>query len=379
MSTTLHVVGLADSGALNKDSEKDNLSKIFRFCKVFKNHPKYRVVYYGHNESNTDALEHVGVTSDEVLFSAYGKNLDTSQSSVFDLAHQVFGANVEREIGSRKSSGDFIAVFDRFGCEVANKINADGSLLVVEPAVSTTEAYSYFRCYEAYALKAGAMGKEQVNENDPKWYWRIVPAYYNVTDYACKAKENWGVCIVNNSSPWGVQQALAASSKAGLKLKIYGKLNLQQLGISSWPAHVEYFESADRSLKIDLLSKARCGFAIDLNWDSSSAQVVEMMLSGCVPITSDIGATTEYVLDDLNGFRCNTLRDMLRGIKNIENIHTGKMIAFARDNFSMPVAAHRYNRVFSDFSNVIEKSGWFEEKLDFASCSLGLNYQALYT
>lgn len=98
---TLHVLGLPHT-VTAKDSLCETTQKIFRFCKMFENHPEYRVIHYGHNRSSTSAAEQVNVTSDEVLSSTYGSVLETENKEYYDLAHRVFRSNAIREILKRK-------------------------------------------------------------------------------------------------------------------------------------------------------------------------------------------------------------------------------------------------------------------------------------
>ena len=111
---TLHVLGLPHT-VTAKDSSCETTQKIFRFCKMFENHPEYRVIHYGHNRSSTCAAEQVNVTSDEVLSSTYGSVLETENKEYYDLAHRVFRSNAIREIRAREPAGVARAIVDGDG------------------------------------------------------------------------------------------------------------------------------------------------------------------------------------------------------------------------------------------------------------------------
>ena len=374
---TLHVLGLPHT-VTAKDSSCETTQKIFRFCKMFENHPEYRVIHYGHNRSSTSAAEQVNVTSDEVLSSTYGSALESENKEYYDLAHRVFRSNTIREIRSRKRKGDFLLAFNLDAKGVSDEVNVDGDMLVVEPSVTSAEAFSFLRCYESYPLKAAFAGTEGVSKEEPRWYWRVVPRSFDLENYRSQGKENWAIYIVDSLNPWGLSQAVQACERAGMKLKVCGTVDLATLGATEWPENVEYLGEISSATKAELLSRAYCGFLMSLRWEPFGPAVVEMMLSGCVPITADLGAMTENIIDGLNGFRCNSLRDMVRAVRLAEKIDRSRMMTFAANNFSIGAVRAKYLRAFSDFELVLNGEGWLDKSETTDCVPLGLDYKALY-
>ena len=374
---TLHALGLPHT-VTAKDSLFGTTQKIFRFCKMFENHPEYRVVHYGHNKSITSAAEQVNVTSDEVLSSTYGSALESENKEYYDLAHRVFRSNAIREIRSRKQRGDFLLAFNLDAKGVADEVNVDNDMLVVEPSVSSADAFSFFRCYESYPLKAAFAGTEGVSKEEPRWYWRVVPRCFDTEGYYSQSKEKWALCIVESANPWGLSQAVQACEEVGINLKVCGTVDLKTLNATEWPANVEYLGEISTKERTELLSKAYCGFLMSLRWEPFGDAVVEMMLSGCVPITADLGAMTECIVDGLNGFRCNSLRDMVRAIRLTDTINRSKMMTFAANNFAMGAVRPKYQRAFNDFTAVLDGQGWLDKSEQSFSVPLGLDYRALY-
>jgi glycosyltransferase involved in cell wall biosynthesis len=374
----LHVLGLPNTITCSGNESCPITQKIYNFCSVFHNNTKYRVIHYGHNQSNTPAAEHVSVTSDEVLLAAYGTNNPAAVGSYTDLAHSIFYANTAREVSVRKQPGDILLAFSASVMPVAEQLGRGNDIIVAEPSVNSAEAFSFFRCYESYPLKAAFAGTEGVSKDDPKWYWRVVPPSFAIEKYVSHPKESWAVYVASNPHPWGIAQAIDACGKAGLHLKVCGAVDHEALNLPEPPKHVQYLGEVSEEQKRQLLSKAHCGFLMSLRWEPFGPEVVEMMLSGCVPITTDLGGMTEYIVDGLNGFRCNTLRDMLRAIKKAGNIDQNKMRSFAVVNFSRQAVLPKYERAFEDFANVLDGRGWFDEQELLAGHPLGLDYRALY-
>jgi hypothetical protein len=86
---------------------------------------------------------------------------------------------------------------------------------------------------------------------------------------------------------------------------------------------------------------------------------------------------TEYIVDGVNGFRCNTMGDMLRAIRLVDTIDREKMIKFTKDNFSLEGVKPKFERAFQDFSDVYNGMGWYEDH-NRPLTGLGLNYRSLY-
>lgn len=135
---TLHVLGLSRT-VTSKTSECETTQKIFKFCKIFENHSKYKIIHYGHNKSSTAAQTHVNVTSDEVLYSVLNAADDEFSQGYYDLASRVFRNNAIREILARKAKGDFVLAFDVEAKGITDELNHNNDLVVMEPSVSGAE------------------------------------------------------------------------------------------------------------------------------------------------------------------------------------------------------------------------------------------------
>jgi glycosyltransferase involved in cell wall biosynthesis len=126
------------------------------------------------------------------------------------------------------------------------------------------------------------------------------------------------------------------------------------------------------------MARAKFGFLLSTYWEPFGGTAVEMMLSGCVPITTDFGAMTEYIVDGTNGFRCNTMGDILRAIRSVYSIDRSRMVNFALENFSLAAVRPKFERAFADFRDIWDGGGWYEDHNRPLGAGLGLNYGALY-
>lgn len=356
--------------------------KVLKFCEMFKDSTEYRVIHYGHPDSQTAAHEHVNVTSNDVLERTYG-NYDWRRNqfrhSSSDLAHQVFNATAGAEILKRKQRGDLVLAFwagTKAACDITN---AGGDLIVVEPGIGSGWAFAQFRCYESYPLKAAYAGTGGVSHCDPKWYYRVVPNYFDVQNFdATQPREDYALFIGRLGTNKGLHIAIDACKRMGVRLKVAGQGGPEGIGLTEWPDHVDFIGYADVETRKQLMARAKFGFLLSTYWEPFGGTAVEMMLSGCVPITTDAGAMTEYVVDGLNGFRCNTMGDILRAMRQVDSIDRKRMVAFAEANFSLDAVRPKFERAFADFRDIWHGAGWYEDHGRPLGTGLGLNYSALY-
>lgn len=379
--TTIHALGLPHT-ITNKDYVACAFTqKVRKFCTMFKDDPNYRVIHYGHDKSETDAVEQVNVTNDEVLEKAYGGydwKKNQFKHSRGDYAHSVFNAYAAKEILARKNKGDLVLAFwggVQEGAELANK---DNDLVVIEPGIGSGWAFAQFRCYESYPLKGAYVGTDGVAVCKPQWYWRVVPNYFDTTEFeSSPSREEYALYIGRIGQNKGLDLAIDACKRMGVKLKVCGQGSAKDVGLPDWPDHVEFLGYADIALRKELMSKAKFGFLLSIYWEPFGGTAVEMMMSGCVPIVTDVGAMTEYIVDGVNGFRCNTMGDMLRAIRLVDTIDREKMMRFTKDNFSLEGVKLKFERAFQDFSDVYNGMGWYEDH-NRPLTGLGLNYKSLY-
>ena len=356
--------------------------KVRKFLTMFKDSKKYKTIHYGHEDSVTDAHEHVTVTDNAILNASYGEynwRKGFFKHDRSDLANRVFNTRVVEEVSKRKKKGDLLLVFWAASDNAAKEINKDNDILVVEPGIGCAYAFAPFRCYESYPLKAAFMGTDKVSKCNPEWFWRVVPNYFDLNDFESKPKrEPYAVALGRIGSNKGTHIAIDACARMNIKLLIAGQGDASNLGLKEWPEHVQYIGYADKATRKKLLSEASFSFLLSTYWEPFGGTAVESMLSGCVPICTDAGAMTEYIVDGVNGFRCNTMGDILRAIRLHETINRERMIKFAQSNFSLDAVRPKFERAFNDFEDVFHNSSWYVDHNRPLECGLGIDYKHLY-
>ena len=382
MPTNIHCLGVPHTVTHPDYSACAFTQKVLKFLKMYKDDPNYKTIHYGHPDSITAAHEHVNVTNNDILQQTYGgydwrKNQFRHDSG--DLAHKVFNAWASKAILERKKRGDLVLAFWGGTSTAAIEANKDNDLIVVEPGIGSAGAFAKFRCYESYPLRAAFVGTNGVARCYPEWYWRVVPNYFDLDNFnPNQEREDYALYIGRIGTNKGVDIAIQACATLGIKLKIAGQGAPYDLGLKDWPSHVEFVGYADIAKRKELMGKAKFGFLLSTYWEPFGGTAVEMMLSGCVPILTDVGAMTEYCVDGLNGFRCNTMGDILRAIRLVDTIDRKRMVQFAQDNFSLENVKPKFDRAFDDFRDVFNAKGWYEDHNRPLNVGQGLNYKALY-
>lgn len=380
--TTLHCLAVPHTVTSPEYNACAFTQKVLKFLKMFKDHPEYETIHYGHPESVTDAGEQVDVTSNEVLERAYGSydwRKEQFKHDRNDFAHQFFNQAAGIEILKRKKRGDMVLSFWGGTQGASDAANKDKDLIVVEPGIGCGWAFAPFRCYESYPLKAAFVGVGGVSRCNPDWYHRVVPNYFDPSNFeSSNERQDWALYIGRIGVNKGLDIAIDACKRMGIRLKVAGQGGPDAIGLSDWPDHVDFIGYADIETRKQLMRDAKFGFLLSTYWEPFGGTAVEMMLSGCVPVCTDSGAMTEYIVDGVNGFRCNTMGDILRAIRSVDTINRNKMQAFALANFSLDAVRPKFERAFSDFRDVWNKQGWYEDHNRPMETGVGLNYAPLY-
>jgi glycosyltransferase involved in cell wall biosynthesis len=348
---------------------------------MFKDSSEYRTIHYGHPDSITAAHEHVNVTSRDILQETYGDydwRRNQFKHSSQDLAHRAFNLIAGEAIKRRKKKGDIVLAFWGGTQEATHIANADKDLIIVEPGIGSGHAFAPFRCYESYPLRSAFVGTDGVSYCNPKWYWRVVPNYFDTRNFdPTQKREDYALFIGRLGTNKGLDLAIDACKRMGVRLKVAGQGGPEGIGLKEWPDHVEFIGYAGIEERKELMAKAQFGFLLSTYWEPFGGTAVEMMLSGCVPICSDMGAMTEYIVDGVNGFRCSTMGDILRAIRIGYRIDRSKMVAFARANFSLDAVRPKFERAFADFRDVFSGAGWYEDHNRPWTVGYGLDYSPL--
>jgi glycosyltransferase involved in cell wall biosynthesis len=162
----------------------------------------------------------------------------------------------------------------------------------------------------------------------------------------------------------GLLEAILISKKAGEQLIFAGVVDNFQ------PESVDYFENiikplidnkqikyigpADLDTKNKLLGNAKA-FLYPLSWEEPFGMVlVEAMACGTPVISYNLGATSEIIQNNVNGFLIESPNDAINAIKNISKIKRINCRKHVEQNFSPIAAAKKHLEIYKRELNRVQ-------------------------
>jgi glycosyltransferase involved in cell wall biosynthesis len=352
-----HILGLPHTVSSKEYNACAYTQKVVKFGKMMKARG-HTIIHYGHEDSDLICDEHVTVTTNKDLEIAYGtydwrKNFFKFDTN--DHAYQTFYKNAIREVGLRKQKNDFILPF--WGHGVRPVCDAHPDLITVEPGIGYAGGHwARWKIFESYAIYHAYYGLEAVGTCKQDWYDAVIPNYFDSDDFEYKEnKEDYFLFLGRVYSGKGVDVAIQATERAGVKLKIAGQ-NPENL---TFPAHVEFLGYADVEKRKQLMANAKGAFVASQYVEPFGGVQIELLMSGTPTITTDWGSFTENNIHGYTGYRCRTMEQFVWATKNIDRINPKNCRQFA-ENFTLDKVATMYEEYFQMVLDVYTGNGWYE-------------------
>jgi glycosyltransferase involved in cell wall biosynthesis len=329
--------------------------KVLKFCEMMVKRG-HEVYHYGHEDSNLVCTEHVSVISRETYNRLYGTEYHRTKFFKFDQndeVYQEFYNNTPPEINKRKKPGDFLLPFWGWG----NKPVCDAlpDLITVEPGIGYACTFAPYRIYESWAILHASIGfeKAQIVGSIP-YYHTVIPNYFDPKDFEFnKNKKDYFLCLGRISKAKGVDFAIQITEKIGARLVIAGQGGPEDLGLTEWPAHVEYVGYALLEKRKELMKNAKALFILSTYLEPFGGAMVESLFCGTPVISSDFGCFVENNLHGITGYRCRTFGQMVWAAQNIDRIDPQACLNWAQ-NFSVDRIAPMYEEYFQSIHD-----GWY--------------------
>lgn len=338
--------------------------KVVKFCKMMRARG-HTIIHYGHDQSNVDCDENVGVTNDAVLSAAYGDHdwrANTFKYDLKDTAYAHFYEHAIREVGLRKQKGDFLLCFWGWGHKAIADAHPD--MLVVEPGIGYPGGiFAPYRVFESQSIMAAWFGMKAVSgPGHFSWYDAVIPNYFDLNDFDYNEdKDDYFLYLGRVGEHKGVHVAIQTCQEIGARLKIAGQGSIQAMGYATTPPGVEVVGYADVETRRQLMSRARGQFVCTLYGEPFGGVQIESMLSGTPVISTDWACFGELNLHGVTGYRCRTFEQLTWAARNIDQINPKNCRDWAAKNFSFDKVAVMYEEFFYSISRVHDGSrGWYE-------------------
>ena len=356
-----HALGIPHTVTSKEFNACAYTQKILKFSKMMTQRG-HEVIHYGHEDSDLICTEHVPVLTNDDFNKSYGSHDWRKTFFKFntnDHAYQTFYRNAIKAIGQRKKKNDFILPF--WGSGVRPICDAHPDLITVEPGIGYAGGHwARWKVFESYAIYHAYCGMEAVGTCKQDNYAVVIPNYFDKEDFNfCDQKEDYFLYLGRVYSGKGVDIAIEATLRAGVKLVIAGQ---KEEGYDL-PDHVTYVGYADVPARKKLMAKAKASFLPSQYVEPFGGVQIENLLSGTPTITTDWGSFTENNLHGITGFRCRTMGDYVDAIKNIDWINSYDCHRWGK-NFTLERVAPMYEKYFSDVMDVYTGDGWYAKGND---------------
>ena len=364
MKFRFHVLGIPHTISNKEYVACAFTQKVVKFCKMMKARG-HTIIHYGHDQSQVDCDENVGVTNDAVLDRAYHGHdwrANTFKYDTNDSAYKHFYKHAIDEIKHRKQPGDFLLCFWGWGHKPIADAHPD--MLVVEPGIGYPGGvFAPYRVFESQSIMAAWFGMTAVSgPGHFSWYDAVIPNYFDLDDFDYSAdKEDYFLYLGRIGEHKGVHIAIQVCQAIGAKLKIAGQGSIAHMGYIEIPPHVEVIGYADVETRRKLMSKAKGQFVCTLYGEPFGGVQIESMLSGTPVISTDWACFGELNLHGITGYRCRTFEQLTWAAQNISNIKPENCREWAAKNFNFDKIGSMYEEFFYSISKVHDGSkGWYE-------------------
>ena len=250
-----------------------------------------------------------------------------------------------KAINERKQPDDFLLVMQgMYQKPIADAVNL---WLTCEPGIGYRGSYARFRAFESAYLQNFTYGSQSPFQSiNGDYYHRVIPNYFDPADFPYvpkEEKEDYFLYIGRVIQRKGVDTAIKVTAAVNGRLVVAG----QDVEVNLNQPHVEYAGYADAEKRAELMGKAKAVFVPTLYLEAFGGVNVEAQLCGTPVITTNYGVFPETVVDQVTGFRCNTLQDFVNAARWVDNLDTAAVRRHA-ERYLMNNVKYEFHQWFCD-------------------------------
>lgn len=360
-----HVLGLVHLPTSEEYMSCAFTQKNVKLCKMLMD-LGHEVYLYGAEGSTAPCTEFIQTHSLKDIRDSWGEG-DNRFEIGYDWKHKQFKhdfnskrmpatlkyyTNAVAEIVKRKQDDDFLLVTQGYYQKPVG--DAVGLHMTLEPGIGYRGSYAPYRAFESNYIRYFTYGGDNPRGDiNGSYYDRIIPNYYNLKDFAVtKEKGDYYLYMGRLIIRKGLGTAIKAATALGRKLIVAGQMDAETTEMMKNPI-IEYIGYADSKKRMELMGRARAVFTPSIYLEPFCGVHVEAMLCGTPVLTTNFGAFTDYVIDGVNGYKCNTLQDFVDGARLAEKLDP-MIIRKTAERFSLESVRLEYQRWFQDVYRVYE-------------------------
>lgn len=264
-------------------------------------------------------------------------------------------------IKKNKKSDDFLLITQGYYHKpIADAVNL---FLSCEPGIGYRGAYAKFRAFESRYIQYFTYGSEHPRQDiNGNYYDRVIPNYFDLNEFeVAKKKGDYYLYLGRMIQRKGVWTAIKATQEIGAKLILAGQPD-PEIDIKSFPPNCEFIGQVNSDQRKKIMSEAIATFTPTIYLEPFGGVAVESILSGTPIITTNFGAFTDYNIDGVTGYKCDTLQDFVDATKKVKDLDP-KVIRKHGEQFSMENVSLQFEKWWRDLYQLYlstdnKQKGW---------------------
>lgn len=222
--------------------------------------------------------------------------------------------------------------------------------LTVESGIGYRGSYARYRAWESSYIQNFTYGSEHPRASiEGHYYDRIIPNYFDPKDFPLvEKKDDYFLFMGRVIQRKGVYTAIKTCQITGDRLIIAGQLSdeIKPEDILKYK-NVEFVGFADPKKRAELMGHAKAVFCPSTYLEPFCGVFAEANLCGTPVIATNFGAFTDYVVDGINGYKCDTLQDFVDATKKIDSISATEVRKYA-ERFTLESVSKLYQKWFKE-------------------------------
>jgi len=222
-----------------------------------------------------------------------------------------------------------------------SNIDVPRNIPIIEPLVGYNHCWANYRVFPSYAQQHVIYTSESDFTAQTRCFDAVISHFLDPSQYhTCLSPKKYLLYLGRNATDKGIQIAETCAKACNRELKIinngcYGKA------------------------KATLLSEAYAVLMPTLYVEPFGYVAIEAQLSGTPVISTDWGAFTETVLQDITGFRCRTFTEFCDAVTLCKNLDRTEISKIAKKRFTVQAIAEKYSQYFSLVWKIHKSEGYY--------------------
>ena len=369
---TFHIVALPHLSVSKNNCFCAFTQKVRNFGRMM-THLGHRVYMYGPQFRDGDEIaddmaeEFVEIVTIEEQDEAYGNPSHRSQlvNVVCDKKHNAMWKLMNtRAIAAiqERQRGFVCATYGTFQQSLQQ-----AGMMTVEYGIGYGGTFAKYRVFESYAHMHGIYGAEQGFNSNGRFYDVVIPNYFDLNDfgYSPKPPATQGLVFLGRMiKRKGLTLVDELARSTDIPITYAGPGAMQNAtgiytddGLHFQAVQQQYLGPVDVPTRRRLLQNCRALVAPTYYNEPFGGVVVEAQLCGTPVITTDWGAFTETVEQEVSGYRCRTLDQFVCATKLVQKLDRAAIQRKAADRWGMQRVMWQYQEYF-EMLDELNRKGW---------------------